>query len=373
MEKAPASTRQIVRTSEAIGLELGRRQRILLLSPHIGTTSHYAPHAELLAEHLRLEGISVSIADINPLNYTNGHQTLLTKLKHFGGDQWASMRSLYRTIGKHDIVHVFAVPPSEFAESSLHALVMAKYLGKHTVLSLMGGNIEDTTNKFGGFLVPSLRLANKIVVSSDQAARHLARHGLPVAVAAPASPEDIAPRHIDSVQPKILTVVSAGPDSNISTLLRAYVYVKQKYPRIELTVVGPAKRLKAFEHAIPPENGVTFVCTYDPAVLKDLWLQSDVYVNPSSDDDFPIGVLEAIRTGLPVISADAPGINQVIRDRADGLIFPANDYISLADKIIELIEQPALVAQLSRAAVEDSRRYDWQVIRQQWLPLYARK
>lgn len=348
-----------------------RRPRVLLLSPYLTSSSLYVPFAEHLAERLAREGLHVTSSVLNPLNYTNGHRTFFTKLRHFGGDQYDSFKNLRRLISQHDIVHVFTSATSDLADSGLHAVVLAKYFGKYCVLNVVGGNIEDATGRFGGLMIPLMRLPNRLVVQSDFAARHLQHHRLPVTMMPPSvvdSGEPIQP--ITSVQPKVMTILGSGPASNTSSLLRAYSRVKQKYPRVELTVVGPRNTLEQFSGTISPNNGVHLVSSYRRDELDKLWSEADLYVNPSSDDDCPYGILRALGRGLPIVTADAPGISQLVQDRNTGLVYPANDYIGLADRIIELTEQPELVQTLSKASVSRAHSYRWANVRQGWLSLY---
>lgn len=373
MEFAPTDYRRRSKPGKR-GTRSHRSPRILLLSPHMTASTPYAPFAEHLAERLRSEHLAVTLFEVNPLNYTNGHKTLLTKLRHFGGDQYDSLRQIRHIIAQHDIVHLFTTPGADMAESGLHALILAKYYGKHTILNLIGGNVEDATSKFGGFLMSLFRLANKVVVQSEYTARHLLRHRLPVTVVLPTLTgwtEDVRP--IQSVQPKMLSILSSGPASNTAALLRAYTRVKQKYPRVELTVVGPKKTMAQFSDSVPANNGIHLSSNFGQEELDRLWREADLYINPCSDDDCPYGILGAFARGIPVITADAPGISQLVQDRRTGLVFPANDFICLADRIIEVTEQPELVAALSRSALDRGHALAWRQLRQNWLPLYMQR
>ncbi|RKX28616.1 MAG: hypothetical protein DRP47_03950 [Candidatus Zixiibacteriota bacterium] len=60
-------------------------------------------------------------------------------------------------------------------------------------------------------------------------------------------------------------------------------------------------------------------------------------------------MLEAISAGLPIVTTHVGDIPSIIENRVNGLLVPINDYNSLADRIIELIEKPDLAAQLSSA------------------------
>ena len=66
----------------------------------------------------------------------------------------------------------------------------------------------------------------------------------------------------------------------------------------------------------------------------------DAFVLPSRSDPFPISVLEAMATGLPVVGADRDGIAEQLRNGA-GILVEPDDPEALADAIGWCADQPA--------------------------------
>jgi glycosyltransferase involved in cell wall biosynthesis len=283
------------------------------------------------------------------------------------------LRSLYRMVVSHDLVYLQATPPLELAYSILPALLMAKFFGKQIVISFAGGNVEDLNGKISRFLTPMLRLADKIIVPTEWSARVLARHHLPVEVI-PTLVESGADtvRLIQEVQPRILSFLLAGPESNLTTILRAVRLAKQKYPRLELTLVGSSEKLRSAEPVASQEGLVQLIDASNLDLVRRCWKECDLLVNNSSDDDLPTPVLRALTLGIPVVSCDAGGMTAVIQHGQSGLIFPANDPVALAGRIIDLIEQPHLVTQLSRSGPTEAYRFEWPSVRGRWISLFNR-
>jgi len=61
--------------------------------------------------------------------------------------------------------------------------------------------------------------------------------------------------------------------------------------------------------------------------------RSNIYVSYSNDEVIPLSILEAMYCGLPIVSTVVGGVNEMITDGHDGLLFEPND----ADKCYELL------------------------------------
>jgi glycogen synthase len=53
-----------------------------------------------------------------------------------------------------------------------------------------------------------------------------------------------------------------------------------------------------------------------------LYRRGDVFVSPSCAEGFPITILEAMATGLPVVSTDVVGVRDCVRPEDNGVLVP---------------------------------------------------
>jgi len=110
----------------------------------------------------------------------------------------------------------------------------------------------------------------------------------------------------------------------------------------------------------PPDN-VCYAGSALPGGVAAAMRQADFFALPSIEDACALVVLEAMATGLPVITTTNNGSGEVIQDTVDGLIVPAGDAGPLAEAIRRLVEQPDLRRQLGEAAlrkVQDAHSWD---------------
>ena len=93
-------------------------------------------------------------------------------------------------------------------------------------------------------------------------------------------------------------------------------------------------------------QGVEDRITYDgPRYGEQKWevfAQADIFVHPTLNDSFPLVILEAMGTGLPVVTTGEGGIPDMVRDGVDGLICPKGDAVALADALEKLLSDTAL-------------------------------
>ena len=82
------------------------------------------------------------------------------------------------------------------------------------------------------------------------------------------------------------------------------------------------------------------------ADLPEILAASDLLVLPSAWEGMPNVVLEAMAAGLPVVATDVEGVRELLGSAAHQQIVPYGDGKTLADRIVELITNPAVAARL---------------------------
>ncbi|TLU70917.1 glycosyltransferase family 4 protein [Lichenicoccus roseus] len=137
--------------------------------------------------------------------------------------------------------------------------------------------------------------------------------------------------------------------------------------------IGPdldaAKALVA-ERGLDQAVRFTGVAAYDdaPRVYHD----QDVFVSPTYMEGFSNTVLEAMASGLPIVSCVAVGVMDCIRDDENGLLVQPGDVAALADAMRRLIDDSELRRRLAAAALEECRStYAWQPVGRQIMDVYS--
>lgn len=88
-----------------------------------------------------------------------------------------------------------------------------------------------------------------------------------------------------------------------------------------------------------------------PAFIQ-LAQSCDIFVLPTRADCFSIASLEAMATGMPVITCNVGGIGDIVREGETGHLIEPEDYDALHDRIESLLEAPERCAEMGRRGRE---------------------
>jgi len=81
----------------------------------------------------------------------------------------------------------------------------------------------------------------------------------------------------------------------------------------------------------------------------------DVFLLPSQEESFGLAALEAMACGVPVVASAVGGLPEVVVQGQGGFLFPLGDVEAMAQKVLELLQQPQELARqkvLARARAQ---------------------
>lgn len=108
-------------------------------------------------------------------------------------------------------------------------------------------------------------------------------------------------------------------------------------------------------------------------VPQRLW-DADLYVHPAWYEPFGLVILEAMATGLPVVSLDGFGNRELMFNNQNGFLVPTDATADeFADKIQYFIDQPSEIERMGKFALEFSKTYDISHYTDKLLEIYQTK
>lgn len=76
--------------------------------------------------------------------------------------------------------------------------------------------------------------------------------------------------------------------------------------------------------------------------IAKLLRQSDLFVLLSDWEGLPLSILEAMRSGLPIIASDVGGVKEAVTDSVNGYLVPKNDEEELLHRLSHLLSDSSL-------------------------------
>ncbi|MBL8344496.1 MAG: glycosyltransferase [Rubrivivax sp.] len=284
--------------------------------------------------------------------------------------------TLWRTIGQADVVHVFANSGWAWHLFAYPALLVGRLRGVPVIVNYRGGQADEFFARAPRWVLNALRHAAKRVTPSPFLLRVFAKHGLDA---------EIIPNIIDTQRfhpreprvagtaPHVIVTRNLEPIYDIPTAIRAFATIRKDHPGARLTVAGSGPQLGELQSLVADmglSEMVRFSGRIENAQIGDLYADADLLLNPSTADNMPISILEALASGVPVVTTSAGGIPDLVRDGHTALIVPVGDPDAMAAAALRLLSDPALAWRLRSAGVREAARYTWPQVRELWQHAY---
>ncbi len=152
----------------------------------------------------------------------------------------------------------------------------------------------------------------------------------------------------------------------IHYLAEAFAQLAARNADLQLTVAGcvlPEEAVRKF-FAAQTQGRIHVIPFMRRDDMPKLYAEHDIYFFPSLVEGMPLTLLEAMATGMPVVTTNSSGMADVVEDEVNGLLVPAADTASLVEATERLCGSAQLREKLGLAGQETMRRYTWEKIAQ---------
>lgn len=140
----------------------------------------------------------------------------------------------------------------------------------------------------------------------------------------------------------VISVATLRPLKCIDVLIGAAKGVLERVPNARFLLVGGGSeqaRLEAMAKDLGIIDRVIFAGQrFD---VPDLLRLADVFVLSSRTEAFPNVVLEAMATGLPVVSTDVGSVSEMVEEGRSAILVPKEDPDALRDAMLQFLEDTA--------------------------------
>jgi glycosyltransferase involved in cell wall biosynthesis len=180
------------------------------------------------------------------------------------------------------------------------------------------------------------------------------------------------------VDPSTLTVLFPGRPTLVkgsSVVAQALPEILRRVPqsRFVFTGGGAEEFLALVDLPAELRSRIEFrgYVPYDS--LPQIYAGADLVIAPTYYDSFPIRILEALASGVPVVASAIGGIPESVLPGVTGRLIPSGDSAALTEAVVGLLVDAPLrksMGQNGRRLVEE--RFSWQRAADSTLALYTR-
>lgn len=173
----------------------------------------------------------------------------------------------------------------------------------------------------------------------------------------------------------VLFVGRLVKQKGVEHLLRAFVYVKEKFPDIRLKIVGDGDLRPALEGLAASRllaDRVDFLGWVTGPDLVRLYQKARVVTIPSIYEPFGMTALEALACQRPVVASRTGGLREIVRSGVSGYLAQPQDELDLAQWLMTLLSSAELRHRMGTAGLADVSRecYAWSEIAKRYVGFY---
>ena len=291
----------------------------------------------------------------------------------FEGDVDELVRTVVRLHGEEpfDVLHAqYGYPPG------LAVLLAARETGLPTVVSIQGGDghwvgtcctthrdaMRTVLDSAGAVLIGSASFRDEVVghLGTDPARFRIVPGATDVARFTPAD----RPLGALADPPVLLFHGRVDRRKGVLDLLEAL----PEGVRLVVSGIGP----DLDEARARADSRTTFLGYTAPDDAPAVYRTADLFVSPTYSEGFSNTILEAMASGLPVVSTRSVGVVDCLTHDVDGLLHEPGDVAGLRVLLEQALSDGALRGRLAAAALEQVRtRYSWPVLARSVDAVYA--
>ncbi|MFZ2188001.1 MAG: glycosyltransferase family 4 protein [Candidatus Moraniibacteriota bacterium] len=281
----------------------------------------------------------------------------------------------------YDLTHSFFTVPCGFLSMLLKFEFKLPY-----IISLRGSDVPYYSDRFTflyKLITPLIKFIwsrSAQVISNSEGLRELAfrsssqqkieiiYNGIDIKQFFPKSGSEVGDRFILTSGASRIT-----DRKGLDYLIEAVAKLAPKYPQIYLKLMGDGnarERLEQFVKDSKLEKNVVLLGRIPHEIVLPYYQEASLFVFPSLNEGMSNAMLEALATGLPLISTNTGGASELVIDGENGFIIKFKDSQDIADKIEKLILDEELRKKMALASRALAEKMSWESVAQKYFEVY---
>jgi len=172
---------------------------------------------------------------------------------------------------------------------------------------------------------------------------------------------------------RLLTVGRLSVTKRLGLLIEAVELLGRQGCYVRLTVVGGGAMESELRQLLNQKDSrgvVTLLGRRDGREMPEIYRRHDILVSASMQEGMSNAMLEAMASGLPIVTTRCEGVDELIAD--NGIIVDDPHPAPLAAAIEKLTRSPAVLRAMSCAARKRAEGFSWRVTADRYVELYGK-
>ena len=170
---------------------------------------------------------------------------------------------------------------------------------------------------------------------------------------------------------KLLTVGRLSASKRIELLVSVVELIRKQFPNATLKIAGGGGLENQLRQLIKDkgmENCIAMLGIVPAEEMPELYRKSDIFVSASLQEGMSNAMLEAMASGLPIITTRCEGVQELIAD--NGIVVEQPEPELIAGAIKQVANDRNRYEQMSRAARKRAEKFSWESVASQYLDCY---
>ncbi|MFT5334039.1 MAG: glycosyltransferase involved in cell wall biosynthesis [Halioglobus sp.] len=350
--------------------------RLGIVGPLPPPAGGMATQTRQLVDLMRAEGVLVVLVQTNKPYWPNKIESIKGIRAVFRLIPY--LREVWKMVGSVDVVHLMANSGWSWQLFSAPTVWIGWLRKTPVIVNYRGGEAQSYFAESFSRVKPTLAKAATIVAPSGYLKKVFADFGLETHVIPNiVDLERFKPREerLDEGASFFRLIITRNLEAiyGIDTAIRAIGLAREQIPDIQLQIAGNGPQRAELENlvaALGLEQHVNFVGRIGAGQIVEFYQSANVMLNPTTVDNMPNSVLEALACGVPVVTTNVGGIPYIVEHEETALMVPVGDFQKMAEHVVRLYNSPELVQKLIGNGLAAVKPYSWPEVKHQWLSAY---
>lgn len=151
---------------------------------------------------------------------------------------------------------------------------------------------------------------------------------------------------------RLLYVGRLAAAKGLPILLESLTLLRGSCPDLSLTIIGDGPDRSHLEDKVKKlklSEQIRFAGYKSQSEVRDFFQQTDIFILPSFAEGVPVSLMEAMATGLPVVTTQIAGISELVKDGESGYLVMPSNAEQIAQKILHLYAEPQIRQSFGKA------------------------